>query len=229
MTPKKRQNLRRIRRFIKSAESRGYRFASELKEKLSEYTTQKLKALTPKKLYEQATNIRFGEEISGTKARELERSMSAKKAVETKRRIKEERTQREWERIHRDFIDNISVSDNEDYLPSYSTIVLEEIKSLIRQYATSKSEVRSTIGDYLLELLETQIRNYGEEAVAKACEQAPDQIKATIESIIFESKDDRRRDKIAEFVQLITGVIPTIDESKEFTELAEEFEVYNNI
>lgn len=228
-TPKKKQNLRRIRRFIKSAEKRGFVFSSDLKENLSSYSTQKLKALTPQKLYKQATYSIGGETISGERGRKIERTISAKKAVETKRIRKEYREQKEWERIHRDEIENISISDYEGYLPSYSTIVLEEIKSLIKQYATSKSEVRSSIGDYLLELLDAQIRNYGEEVVAKACEEAPDEIKATIESIIFESKDDRRRDKIAQFVQLITGVIPTIEESKEFTELAEDYEVFNNV
>jgi len=211
-TKANKKQYNRVTNFIRRAEKRGYKFDYVLKAELKTLSTSKLKALTPAKLYERSVNIKYGKEISGTQARQIERSLAGKKAYKTRKEREKERER-----------------ENEDYLPSYSTLVLEEIKSLIRQYATSKSEVRSTIGDYLLELLETQIRNYGEEAVAKACEQAPDQIKATIESIIFESKDDRRRDKIAEFVQLITGVIPTIDESKEFTELAEEFEVYNNI
>lgn len=213
-TKENKKQYNRVANFIRRAEKRGYRFDYVLKAELKTLSTKKLKSLTPAKLYEQSVNIKYGKEISGTRARQIERSLAGKKAYETR---KEREKEREREK------------ENEDYLPSYSTIVLEEIKTLIKQYATSKSEVRSSIGDYLLELLDAQIRNYGEEVVAKACEEAPDEIKATIESIIFESKDDRRRDKIAQFVQLITGVIPTIEESKEFTELAEDYEVYNNV
>lgn len=226
MTQKKRQNLRRIRRFIKSAEKRGFQFSQELKEKLSTFSTQKLKALKPEKLYKQATYNVGGEIVSGEKGRKIERTISAKKAVETKRRLKEARQQREWERTHRDYIESISISDYEDYYPSYSTIILNEIRTLIQNYASQKSEVRGDIANYLLEILDVQIRKYGEEVIAKSCEQAPDEIKALVVSIILDSNTERRQNKVTEFILLLTGEIPTVDDSKQYTELAEELEVY---
>ena len=50
-TKKKSQQLKRIRRFISRAEKRGYRFDTDFKNQLTELSTQKLKNLTPKKVY----------------------------------------------------------------------------------------------------------------------------------------------------------------------------------
>ena len=85
-TPKKKQQLRRVRRFIKSAEKRGFQFALDIKEKLSSYTTQKLKSLTPEKLYKEA-KYKLGDDliISAEEGRKLEKTIAAKKAVRTRR------------------------------------------------------------------------------------------------------------------------------------------------
>ena len=219
MTPKKRQNLRRIRRFIKSAESRGYRFSSELKEKLSEYTTQKLKALTPKKLYEQATNIRFGEEISGTKARKLERSMSAKKAVETKRRLKEEREQREWERVHRDYIESLSISDyEEEYIPEFTDIVLSNIQEMIEDAKSQSWKQFRNNGYYVEAHLDAEIQTYGRDVVAQACENAGDTVISQARSALKSSTDAECHHFTTAMVMVIESRIPTIEESKVYTE-----------
>ena len=102
-TRKKRQQLKRIRQFISRAEKRGYRFDSEFKEQLTGLSTQKLKNLTPKKLYEksQAISEETGKVITGTERRKEERKEVAQKAQETRRRHKAEREQREHEQYER--------------------------------------------------------------------------------------------------------------------------------
>lgn len=50
-TDRHKKELKRVRQFIRRAEQRGYLFSDELKDDLYGYSTQKLKGLTPSKLY----------------------------------------------------------------------------------------------------------------------------------------------------------------------------------
>lgn len=86
-TDKHAKELRRVRQFIARAEGRGYRFPDELKGNLYDYSTQKLKGLKPKKLYEMATAIdeETGEILTGPEKRRRERSLSAKLGALTKK------------------------------------------------------------------------------------------------------------------------------------------------
>lgn len=86
-TPKKAKNLDRIRKLISRAEKRGYIFPEDLKSDLSNYSTQKLKGLTAKKLYSMAKAVdkETGEIFSGTEYRKRERSLSAKLGALTRK------------------------------------------------------------------------------------------------------------------------------------------------
>lgn len=228
LTPKKKQNLKRIRRFIRSAEKRGYEFSQELKENLITFSTQKLKALTPKKLYEQAKNRSYGEELTGTQARKIERTLSAKKGAETKRQIKEARERREWEQIHSAYVDNVDLTSYEDeYIPSFTDIVLSSIEEYISNATNAKWEVTRTNGYYLQEALRAEIHTYGRDKVAQACEEAPDQIKVEAEAALMSSSTDESRIHATALVMLITSNIPTIKDSEEYTEALEWLETYN--
>lgn len=89
-TPKHAKELKRVRQFISRAEKRGFRFADEFKKSLKEKSTQFLKSLKSEKLYKMATALsESGDIISGTKRRKEERSISAKKSAETRKRKKE--------------------------------------------------------------------------------------------------------------------------------------------
>ena len=166
-TRKKRQQLKRIRQFISRAEKRGYRFDTEFKEQLTELSTQKLKNLTPKKLYEksQAISEETGKVITGTERRKEERKEVAQKAQETRRRHKAEREQREYY--------DYAERNYSEYETSYEDTILTNIESLIRQYEDSDIAVRQYGSSLLQQLLDEEITNYGRKAVALACENAP--------------------------------------------------------
>lgn len=88
-TPKHKSQLKRVRNIIYAAEKRGYRFDSSFKSELYSYSTQKLKGLTPEKLYKRATALsEDGHVISGTARRKEELSLSRKKGAQTRRRKK---------------------------------------------------------------------------------------------------------------------------------------------
>lgn len=90
-----RKEVRRIQRFMRRAERRGYEFDERLqnihfnRRNASRRELERLKKLTPEKMYERSTyssELTYGEIVSGTKGRELERSAAARKGQQTKQR-----------------------------------------------------------------------------------------------------------------------------------------------
>ena len=200
-SPKKQRHIRRIKRFISSAEKRGYSFPQELKENLTTYSTQKLKTLTPKQLYKQATYGTGEYAMSGERARYIERSMSAKKAARTRAEKVEE-----------------------EYIPKFTDIVLSSIEGMIeeaRTFEPSKWSQIITNGNILNDYLQQEIEAYGRDKVAIACEQSPDETKAQAQSALQSSSDEEAKEHALSMVMLIKGHIPSIEESKEFTQQVE--------
>ena len=215
-TKKKSQQLKRIRRFILRAEKRGYRFDTVFKNQLTELSTQKLKNLTPKKLYEksQAISEETGKVITGTERRKEERKEVARKAQETRRRHKAEREQIEYY--------DYAERDYSEYETSYEDTILTNIESLIRQYEDSDIGVRQYGSSLLQQLLDEEITNYGRKAVALACENAPTEAIRASQIVIYASDQSQKDMNIQELRNIITsGVIPSIEQSKQMGETME--------
>ena len=87
-TKKKRDQLNRVRSLIRRAEKRGYVFPEALKNELASYHTNRLRAMTPEKLYGMATAISesTGKIVSGTERRKEEAAEASRKSAETRRR-----------------------------------------------------------------------------------------------------------------------------------------------
>lgn len=109
---------RRIQSFIRRAEKRGYIFDAgilpEIPKKITAASVRRLKALTPKELYRKSRVIieETREIISGTKARNIERSFSAQKAAHTRRTrsTRTDKTSGAWdEAIIRQWYANVSM------------------------------------------------------------------------------------------------------------------------
>lgn len=80
---------RRIQQLIRRASKRGYIFGEDILPQRPEVVkyedVQRLKRLTPERLYKKATfKSASGSEIQGTEARKIERSLAAQKAAETR-------------------------------------------------------------------------------------------------------------------------------------------------
>lgn len=113
------KEIKRIKRFIKRAEKRGYSFKfkePQPPKRIRKESVEKLKKITPEKLYASATYRGIYSdfnELSGLEARKRERSASAKKGAETRKR-KAEQKKREQEKIPTfDFINEIISMINE--------------------------------------------------------------------------------------------------------------------
>jgi hypothetical protein len=113
------KEINRIKRFIKRTEKRGYSFnfkEPEPPKRIRKASVEKLKKITPEKLYASATYRGLYSdfrELSGLEARKRERSASAKKGAETRKR-KAEQKKREQEKAPTfDFINEIISMINE--------------------------------------------------------------------------------------------------------------------
>lgn len=191
---------RRVKSFIKRAAERGYKFQEDFLNSIDQMSLNELTALQPQTLYALSTNEKFGTPMSGTRAREIERSLSAKKAAET-RRAKTEQNK-----------------EDTDYIPKFTDIVLSNIEEMIEQAKTHKWAQIVSNGNILDAYLQQEISNYGRDKVAIACEQAPDETKAQAIACLQSSNDEQAKAHALSMVMIIRGHIPTVEESKEFTE-----------
>lgn len=206
MSTQHQKQLRRVRDFIRRAKRRGYEFSPELTTNLSNLSTQKLKSLTPNKLYEQATSRLYGTEMSGTKARQIERSLSAKKGAETRRRKTED--------IRHDYYQRINPQQESDESASYEDTVLRNIYDMIETYIAS-STIKVSYGATLLKgVLDSEIATYGRARVAQALENSPEEAIASADAVIQESTEEKKKHAITRLRMIITGSIPTIEEAK---------------
>ena len=225
-TPKKKKQLRRIRRFISSAEKRGYTFPEDIKRNLTSYTTHKLKSLTPSKLYKQASYQvkdlagNLIDILTGEQGRRIETTLAAKKAVRTK----------QYKKWQKEVEAGISLSDyqyedydyEQDYAPKFTDIVLSQIEEMIQEaytnvvYVGSKWTTRDN-ADILSATLQSQISMFGRDAVAQVCENAPDEMKANARLTLQASSDYACHTHIDDIVQIITGEILTQEQSKTYT------------
>ena len=212
LTAEERQSkkeITRIKRLIKSASSRGYIFPTELKSTLGFLSLDELKGLTTNELYKRAKSYKFGTEMRGDVVRKLERSMTGRKAYES--------------RMLNELIkasEKIGTEDEEEYIPNFTDIVLSEVEAMI-SYAIANPVVvgnRRTTEDNARDLryeLKNEIEKYGRDVVALSCEQAPDSVKETARETIYASSSTACRAHIEDMLQIIEGYIPTIQEAKQ--------------
>ena len=85
------KEVRRIQRFVRRAEARGYEFDKSItnikfnKRRATRKELERLKKYTPEKMYDKsqyASELTGGEIVSGRRGRELERSEAARKGAE---------------------------------------------------------------------------------------------------------------------------------------------------
>lgn len=94
------KELRRIKRFVKAAEKRGYTFSDtvipSMPKKITAGTLRKVKKITPKTLYQKAVyTTPTGKKISGTARKKQETLAAAKKSAYTQKAKRVLRTVRE--------------------------------------------------------------------------------------------------------------------------------------
>lgn len=151
-----RKQRRRVKEFIRRAKKRGYQFEEgiipNIPKKITRSSVERLKKLTPKKLYEKAeyVDIETGE-IKTSKQRQLEvRKEATKKAKETLQRKKYRESK--YDKITPDiYIPTISIIDKiREYIesiPSSRAFATRKTGAFFEDFSSKKSSLLSILED----------------------------------------------------------------------------------
>lgn len=105
-------------------------------------------------------------------------------------------------------IDEIVQNTSAQEIPTEKQLVYSNVKALIDMYPTPGSA-------YLSHLLESDIKNYGEENVTKALSQLPDEYLSVIQDVIhYEEDSGKIHHALKEFADAILGEIPDEEKAK---------------
>lgn len=224
-----------VQQQIRRMEKRGYRVDSALKEKVKTGKYQTLKSIQKdkyKKLYEASTAESDGKIVSGRRKRLIERKEAAEKAVRTRQRkpkasdvvwkeapsIEELEDQlydksvgslsdkqfEDWIRKQKDARDLMTVCDIRE-----GELMLDNIDELIKRFDTR------TGGKILQKALAKEIEKYGRNKVAEAMANAPGDVIAEAQNIVFYSGDKEANHKaLVNFFDSIIGEVRTLSADK---------------
>ena len=159
---------RRVQAFVRRAKKRGYQFKENtvpnIPKKITKASVERLKKLTPKKLYEKAeyVDIETGE-IKTPKQRQLEvRKEATKKAKETVQRKKYRESK--YDKITPDiYIPTISILDKiREYIeniPSSRAFATRKTGAFFEDFTTKKSSLLSILEDRYADTEEYDLEN----------------------------------------------------------------------
>lgn len=214
------KELQRIKRFIKRAEQRGFRFSEDViptkPKKITSRSVQKLKKIKPQQLYKKSTAIsELGKIISGTERRIEERKLASRKAVETRRKKLEAVSKIDnkflKEREEEDRRNKKRLKEDKEYrnLFNEGEIIYKRIMTMIDEI--DKQHKRAA--EHLNSVLNGEIKTYGKDKVFKSIAQAPQEMIELADVALRYNPGDHRHDNaIREMLILITGAIPTAEE-----------------
>ncbi len=115
------------------------------------------------------------------------------------------------------------VKSQAQYIPNFSDIVLSNVEAMIEE-AKNNTWNQRRYNAYTLEgYLNDEINHYNRDIVAMACEEAPDEVIRQARLAIHASTDDECHSHSIAMVMVIQSHIPTIEQSKEFTDDEEDF------
>lgn len=227
------KHIRRIKRFVKAAEARGYVFPDsvipKLPKKVTDDTLRRLDKIRPATLYKKAVYISpEGTKVKGTKRKSQERSEASRKGAETRRR--------------RFIEDRNAVPGLKGEAPQEAAFALNTIEDIL--YVIDNREIkevwwkhkRDPLGKYKEEdanrlrgVLEQAIAEQGREAVAARIAENAQAIGELITQALQGSGDRYRENGreavnalVQKFAAILRGRPLTASESLELTEQGEE-------
>ena len=201
------KELKRIKRFIRNAEKRGYVFEPDLippkPKTITSGSIRRLSKIRPAQLYKKAYAVSAvtGQPITVEQRKREIREEASRKAWETRRRKKDEvdynriKTNREWQQMFH-----------------ASRQVWDKVQSMIANVGVQQSES----ADLLNNLLNSQIEQYGADIVLYSIAQASEDFLSTCEVIIKYNPDSAvSRTAVQHLYTLISGNLPSDAEQAE--------------
>lgn len=212
---------RRIKRFIRNAEKRGYVFEPNLippkPKTITSGSIRRLSKIRPAQLYKKAYAISAvtGQPITVEQRKKEIREEAARKAWETKRRKKD---QAEYEKI----------KSNREWQQMFnaSKLVWDKVQSMIANVGIQQSES----ADLLNNLLNSEIEKYGADSVLYSISQASEEFLSTCEVIIkYHPSSEVSRTAVQHLYTLISGNLPSDAEQTEIDKALANDETWEEI
>lgn len=212
----------RIKRFIKSAEKRGYSFpANAVPERPARVTKRdiaRITAIKPETLYEQATFIYDGSTFTGTEGRMIERSLAAQKGALHKRE--------KDPRYH----------TQAGSPPAEATDVSDRLKETLERFNQGKSEYEQTMEeidswtpdgpwnawfaekrrqqvDQMKRMIYAAIQNFGFSEAMRAIGRDATAFHNATQTIMFDSKQEAVQNAFNALAEILKGSALSAEES----------------
>lgn len=198
MTKARLRQVSRIRSIFRNAEKGGFTFPEGYKQSVLSQNTNKLRHIKSQNIYRNATyKTKSGETISGYEGQRLRRSEAGKKAANTRKIRKQINSERTLRRIRAS-------------KPLYEgDIILDKMYDLISSHD-------GKAGDILSNILSSEIRKYGRNAVLRALSQVSSEVLELAEVILYYSDANTAHSAARALADLIKGTIESTDEAKEY-------------
>lgn len=229
---------RRLQRFVKAAEKRGYIWEKnpipEIPKTVTEASIRRLQKLTPKELYKKSYYIvdnETGEVIQGTSGRQAERKKAAEKGKRTKE-IKKAVSQ-ELDNIRYDYQKPLPEAPNE------SEVVIDNLMSEIDRWepqgkwSIEFEGIKEKDKNKLKNILQGAINAQGKEVVARRIQENAEILQALFAEILYGSGSEEYhlgtgRQQVQLDMQRVATIIQgrsmTPEESINFMSAMEQFE-----
>lgn len=212
----------RIRRFIKSAEKRGYSFPAnavpERPARVTKRDIERITAIKPETLYEQATFIYEGSTFTGTEGRMIERSLAAQKGALHKRE--------KDPRYH----------TQPGTPPAEATDVADRLKETLERFNQGKSEYEHTMEevdswtpdgpwnawfaekrrqqvDQMKRMIYAAIQNFGFSEAMRAIGRDATAFHNATQTIMFDSKQEAVQNAFNALAEILKGSALSAEES----------------
>lgn len=211
----------RIKRFIRYAEKRGYVFEPNLippkPKTITSGSIRRLSKIRPAQLYKKAYAISAvtGQPITVEERKREIREQASRKAWETRRRKKDEedynriKTDREWQQKF-----------------NTSKLVWDKVQDMIASVSVQQSQSAELLNN----LLNSEIKKYGADAVLYSIAQASEEFLSTCEVIIrYHPSSAVSKTAVQHLYTLISGNIPSDAEQAEIDKAIEDDETWEEI
>lgn len=216
------KEIKRIKRFIKRAEKRGYSFnfkEPEQPKRIRKESVERLKKITIEKLY--ASSVYRGiysdfRELGGLEARKRERSASAKKGAETRKRKKEQEKREQEKTPIFDFINEIISMINE--LPNGRYISYQ----VFLDFTPHKKFLISLINDRAD--IASQYNTF--EKYLNYLNDNKDRIRVLLDKIMHDSNESEIIASFNELAEILKGSALSFEEAKMIEELNQYYESF---
>lgn len=227
----------RIRRFIKSAEKRGYSFpANAVPERPARVTKRdiaRITAIKPETLYEQATYVYEGSTFTGTEGRMIERSLAAQKGALHKRE--------KDPRYH----------TKAGSPPAEATDVADRLKETLERFNQGKSEYEQTMEevdswtpdgpwnawfaekrrqqvDQMKRMIYAAIQNFGFSEAMRAIGRDATAFHNATQTIMFDSKQEAIQNAFNALAEILKGSALSAEESADLEILSDAVNGYQD-